>query len=297
MTSSRRTAPAAAARKLPAARRPPSPVQARAEALGIGVRTPAVLPQGARGAIEAFAALEADVAVVAAYGLILPQCRCSMRRGWGASTSMASLLPRWRGAAPIQRAILAGDAETGVGIMQMEAGLDTGPVRLEGRTPMDGKTAGELTDRAERDGRAADGRRCWPIWMRTPRCRSPRRASPMPARSTRPRRGFDFCPQGRAPKGGRPAGARIQPGGGAYQSTAVSRFACIDGLPRPTPWRYAGNVVLDEPLTIACDIGAIRPDQRPARRPRRPDVRRVAARLPDPRGNAALTRFALTVGI
>ncbi|HWU95174.1 MAG TPA: methionyl-tRNA formyltransferase, partial [Sphingomonas sp.] len=56
-----------------------------------------------------------------------------------------SLLPRWRGAAPIQRAILAGDAETGVGIMQMEAGLDTGPVRLEGRTPVGGKTAGELT--------------------------------------------------------------------------------------------------------------------------------------------------------
>ena len=58
----------------------------------------------------------------------------------------ASLLPRWRGAAPIQRAILAGDAETGVGIMQMEAGLDTGPVRLEGRTPIDGKTAGALTE-------------------------------------------------------------------------------------------------------------------------------------------------------
>ena len=67
-----------------------------------------------------------------------------MRRGWAASTSTRSLLPRWRGAAPIQRAILAGDAETGVGIMQMEAGLDTGPVRLEGRT------AGRRQDRGRR---------------------------------------------------------------------------------------------------------------------------------------------------
>jgi methionyl-tRNA formyltransferase len=120
----------------------PSPVHARAEALGIEVRTPVSL----KGAEEqaAFAALEADVAVVAAYGLILPRPVLDAPR-LGCLNVHASLLPRWRGAAPIQRAILAGDAETGVGIMQMEAGLDTGPVRLEGRTPIDGKTAGELT--------------------------------------------------------------------------------------------------------------------------------------------------------
>ncbi|MCX8476192.1 MAG: methionyl-tRNA formyltransferase [Sphingomonas sp.] len=120
----------------------PSPVHARAEALGIEVRTPLSFRKEP-GAIEAFAALDADVAVVAAYGLILPQAVLDAPRV-GCLNVHGSLLPRWRGAAPIQRAILAGDAETGVGIMQMEGGLDTGPVRLEGRTPVDGKTAGEL---------------------------------------------------------------------------------------------------------------------------------------------------------
>lgn len=121
----------------------PSPVQARADALGIPVRTPERL----RGEAEQaeFAALNADVAVVAAYGLILPRSVLDAPR-MGCLNVHASLLPRWRGAAPIQRAILAGDAETGVGIMQMEAGLDTGPVRLEGRTPIDSKTAGTLTE-------------------------------------------------------------------------------------------------------------------------------------------------------
>jgi methionyl-tRNA formyltransferase len=121
----------------------PSPVQARAEALGIAVRTPLSFRKEPE-AIEAFAALGADVAVVAAYGLILPQAVLDAPR-LGCLNVHGSLLPRWRGAAPIQRAILAGDAETGVGIMQMEAGLDTGPVRLEERTPIAGKTAGELT--------------------------------------------------------------------------------------------------------------------------------------------------------
>lgn len=121
----------------------PSPVHVRAEALGIEVRTPLSFRKEP-GAVEAFAALGADAAVVAAYGLILPVPVLEAPR-LGCLNVHASLLPRWRGAAPIHRAILAGDAETGVGIMQMEAGLDTGPVRLEGRTPIDGKTAGELT--------------------------------------------------------------------------------------------------------------------------------------------------------
>lgn len=120
----------------------PSPVHARAESLGIEVRTPLTLRDPEAQA--AFAALDADVAVVAAYGLILPRPVLDAPR-LGCLNVHGSLLPRWRGAAPIQRAILAGDAETGVGIMQMEAGLDTGPVRLEGRTPVDGKTAGQLT--------------------------------------------------------------------------------------------------------------------------------------------------------
>jgi methionyl-tRNA formyltransferase len=119
-----------------------SPVQRRAEALGIPVRTPVSL----KGVDEqaAFAALDAEVGVVAAYGLILPRAILEAPR-LGCLNVHGSLLPRWRGAAPVQRAILAGDAETGVGIMQMETGLDTGPVRLEGRTLVEGKTTGELT--------------------------------------------------------------------------------------------------------------------------------------------------------
>jgi methionyl-tRNA formyltransferase len=120
----------------------PSPVHARADALGLVVRTPVSL----RGAEEQadFAALEADVAVVAAYGLILPVPVLEATK-LGCLNIHASLLPRWRGAAPIQRAILAGDTETGVTIMQMEAGLDTGPMLARAATPVDAKTAGALT--------------------------------------------------------------------------------------------------------------------------------------------------------
>lgn len=105
----------------------PSPVEARAEALGLPVRHPETLRDEAAQA--EFAAWNADVAVVVAYGLILPQAVLNAPR-LGCLNIHASLLPRWRGAAPIQRAIMAGDKETGVSIMQMEAGLDTGPVLL-----------------------------------------------------------------------------------------------------------------------------------------------------------------------
>ena len=121
----------------------PTPVHQAAEALGIEVRHPVSL-KGAAEQAE-FAALGADIAVVAAYGLILPQAVLDAPQH-GCLNLHGSILPRWRGAAPIQRAILAGDAETGVGIMRMEAGLDTGPVLLEGRTPIGRKTAGELTE-------------------------------------------------------------------------------------------------------------------------------------------------------
>lgn len=105
----------------------PSPVQARAEALGLTVRHPVSLRS--EEALKDFAALGADVAVVVAYGLILPQAVLDAPR-LGCLNIHASLLPRWRGAAPIHRAIMAGDQETGVCIMQIEAGLDTGPVLL-----------------------------------------------------------------------------------------------------------------------------------------------------------------------
>ncbi len=123
----------------------PTPVQARSEALGLPVRTPVSL----RGETEQarFAALRAEVAVVVAYGLILPQAILGAP-AHGCLNIHASLLPRWRGAAPIHRAVMAGDAETGVCIMAMEAGLDTGPVLLREATEIGPEdTTGDLHDR------------------------------------------------------------------------------------------------------------------------------------------------------
>jgi methionyl-tRNA formyltransferase len=123
----------------------PSPVHQRALDLGLTVRHPVSL-RDAQAQAE-FAALKADIAVVVAYGLILPQVLLDMPRH-GCLNIHASLLPRWRGAAPIHRAIMAGDAETGVCIMQMEAGLDTGPVLLRNATPIgDQETTADLHDR------------------------------------------------------------------------------------------------------------------------------------------------------
>jgi len=120
----------------------PSAVHERAEELGLTVRTPLSLRDS--DAQTAFAALDLDVAIVAAYGLILPKAILSTPRH-GCLNVHGSLLPRWRGAAPVQRAILAGDAKTGVMVMQMEAGLDTGPVRATTETEIGHKTTGMLT--------------------------------------------------------------------------------------------------------------------------------------------------------
>jgi methionyl-tRNA formyltransferase len=121
----------------------PTAVEERARALGIAVRSPTSLKSVEEQA--AFAALEADVAVVAAYGLILPQPVLDAPR-LGCVNVHASLLPRWRGAAPVQRAIMAGDEVTGVTIMQMEAGLDTGPMLLKRDVPIGRKNAMQLTE-------------------------------------------------------------------------------------------------------------------------------------------------------
>jgi methionyl-tRNA formyltransferase len=130
-----------------------SPVQLFAEARGFAVRTPAGLKSPEAQA--EFAAFGADAAVVAAYGLLLPQAVLDAPRR-GCLNIHASLLPRWRGAAPIQRAILAGDAETGISIMQMDAGLDTGAVLLQKRIAIGtGETAGQLHDRLAELGGAA----------------------------------------------------------------------------------------------------------------------------------------------
>jgi methionyl-tRNA formyltransferase len=123
----------------------PGPVQARATELGLPVRHPRTLKTAE--AQEAFAALGAEIAVVVAYGLILPPPVLAAPAR-GCLNIHASLLPRWRGAAPIHRAILAGDAETGICIMRMEAGLDTGPVLLRAATPIGAQeTTADLHDR------------------------------------------------------------------------------------------------------------------------------------------------------
>lgn len=118
----------------------PSPVHAFAEARGLPVRTPKSLKS--KEEQQAFANLNADAAVVAAYGLILPKAILDAPR-LGCLNVHASLLPRWRGAAPIQRAILGGDTETGVTVMQVDEGLDTGPMLLANRVPITGATTAQ----------------------------------------------------------------------------------------------------------------------------------------------------------
>ncbi|SHI48256.1 methionyl-tRNA formyltransferase [Shimia gijangensis] len=128
----------------------PTPVHARAVELGLDVHHPVSLKTNA--AQEDFAALNAEVAVVVAYGLILPQVVLDAPKR-GCLNIHASLLPRWRGAAPIHRAIMAGDKETGVCIMQMEAGLDTGPVLLRHETTIGTEeTTDQLHDRLSQMG-------------------------------------------------------------------------------------------------------------------------------------------------
>ena len=134
----------------------PTAVQLRAEALGIEVRTPKSLRLEDEQA--SLRALDADLAVVAAYGLILPPPILEAPKS-GCINVHASLLPRWRGAAPIQRAILAGDEMTGVTIMRMEEGLDTGPMLLQREHPLEGKNAGQVTEELARLG--ADALLAW----------------------------------------------------------------------------------------------------------------------------------------
>lgn len=133
-----------------------SPVHLTAERFGIPVLTPSSLR--APEAAEAFAAHGADVAVVVAYGMILPEAILAAPP-LGCLNLHASLLPRWRGAAPIHRAIMAGDAESGVAVMRMEKGLDTGPVAMVERVPIGADlTAGELHDRLAAIGADLMGR-------------------------------------------------------------------------------------------------------------------------------------------
>ena len=228
----------------------PSPVHARAEALGIPVRTPATLRDPAAQA--AFAAVGAEAAVVVAYGLILPQPVLDAPAR-GCFNIHASLLPRWRGAAPIQRAIMAGDPQTGVAIMAMEAGLDTGPVLLSTTTPIGPEdTAGTLHDRL-----AALGARLIADALARLDALTP---VPQPAEGVTYAAKIDK------------AEARID-----WTRPAVEVDRLIRGLsPFPGAWTEAGGervklllsavvpgtgtpgTVLDEAPTVACGTGAVR---------------------------------------
>lgn len=228
----------------------PSPVQRRAEALDVEVRTPVSL----KGAEEqaAFAALDAEVAVVAAFGLILPRAILDAPRH-GCLNLHGSILPRWRGAAPIHRAILAGDAETGVCIMQMEAGLDTGPVRLERRTPVACKTSGALTQELARMGAEAI------VEVLADLAGHPARPQPeqgvtYAAKVDKAELRLDFSQAGEAVE--RQIRAFNPPG--AWFEMAGERVRVLEATASPEGNGDAG-VVLDAALEIACGSGTIRP--------------------------------------
>ncbi|MFW2829589.1 methionyl-tRNA formyltransferase [Sphingomonas sp. ID0503] len=228
----------------------PSPIQQRADALGLEVRHPISL----KGAEEqaAFAALDLDVAVVAAYGLILPQPILDAPRH-GCLNVHGSLLPRWRGAAPVQRAILAGDQETGVCIMQMERGLDTGPVRRTVTTPIDGKNAGELTAELARLGAEAMVATLADLPAHSP-VPQPEEGVTYAAKIDKAEAHLDFA---RTAEEIERAARAYDPAPGAWFCLGGERIKLlsaeiVDATGEP-------GTVLDTQLTIACGEGAIRP--------------------------------------
>ena len=238
-------APAGRGKKLRA-----SPVQQRAQDLGIEVRHPKSLKSAEEQ--EAFAALEADIAVVAAYGLILPQAVLDAPKH-GCLNVHASILPRWRGAAPIHRAVMEGDIVTGVTIMQMEAGLDTGPMLAMARTPIEDKTTGMLTQELAELGAKLMVGTLRDLAIHVPVTQD----------------GEDATHAAKIDK----AEARID-----WSQDAATVVRHIHGLsPFPGAWFEWGDMrvkllraeavdgtgepgtVLDDALTIACGSGAIRP--------------------------------------
>jgi methionyl-tRNA formyltransferase len=225
------------------------PVHVAADAMDLPVRTPSRLRSDTQ-AQAAFGALDLDVAVVAAYGLILPQAMLDAPKR-GCLNIHASLLPRWRGAAPIQAAILAGDAETGITIMQMEAGLDTGPMLLRQSIPITPDT----TTATLHDRLAAIGAELILDAIRS---------APMPVPQTDADATY-------APKLSREDG-RID---WSKPAAIIDRqirafdpwpgtFTTIDGGPlkilaaRPATGSGVPGTALDSALTIACGSGAIR---------------------------------------
>ena len=230
----------------------PSPVHALAADRGIVVRTPASLRDESER--MAFAALEADAAVVAAYGLILPQAILDAPR-LGCLNIHASLLPRWRGAAPIQRAILEGDTETGVTIMQMDAGLDTGAILLSRAVPIDeATTASRLHDTlaalgAELIVEALDGLAAGTL-VGTPQ---PKTGATYAGKLSRDEGRLDWTsPAGRLARMVR----ALSPWPGAWFEHEGARIKVLAA--RAAAGSGAPGTVLDGELTVACGDGALR---------------------------------------
>jgi methionyl-tRNA formyltransferase len=228
----------------------PSAVHERAEELGLPVRTPLTLRDA--DAQAAFAELDLDVAIVAAYGLILPKAILSAPRH-GCLNVHGSLLPRWRGAAPVQRAILAGDAKTGVMVMQMEAGLDTGPVRATTETEIGHKTTGMLTTELAELG-AELMQRVLADLLAFPPIAQVEDGVTYAAKIDKAETKIDFASSAeqvdRQIRAFNPApGAWFEYAGDRYRVLAAQQLA--DNGPAGT--------VLDDTLSIACGSGAIRP--------------------------------------
>lgn len=241
----------------------PSAVHARAEALGLAVRTPVTLRDAAAQA--AFAGLGLDAAVVVAYGLILPRPVLDAPR-LGCVNLHASLLPRWRGAAPVQRAIMAGDAETGVCVMRMEQGLDTGPVLARLSTPIGAdETAGELGERLARLGA--------PLVVETLRALGAGRATATPQPETGALYAAKIDKAEARLDWGEPAEAlarrirALNPAPGAWTMLGDERLKLLAA--HVEAGQGAPGTVLDDALLIACGAGALRIDraQRPGRAP------------------------------
>ncbi|MCL6697745.1 methionyl-tRNA formyltransferase [Sphingomonas sp. NSE70-1] len=228
----------------------PTAVEIRAHELGIEVRSPKSL----RGEAEqaAFAELDADVAVVAAYGLILPQAILDAPM-LGCLNVHGSLLPRWRGAAPVQRAIMAGDEATGITIMQMEAGLDTGPMLLKRALEIEDRNAAQLTEELAKLGASMmvevleDLPRYEPIPQPDDGVTYAAKISKDEARIdwSRPAAELVRHVQGLAPF----PGAWFEVEGERIKLLAASG-GCDGGHP---------GEVMDDQLTIACGNGALRP--------------------------------------
>ncbi|MFI4947273.1 MAG: methionyl-tRNA formyltransferase [Alphaproteobacteria bacterium] len=241
----------------------PSAVQALAERHGLTIRVPTTLRD--RDLAAEFAATPADAAVVAAYGLILPAPILNAPRH-GCLNVHASLLPRWRGAAPIQRAILAGDRETGITIMQMDEGLDTGPILLQQAVPIGGETTvGGLHDRLAKLGAQMILEALDSVANRTLVARpQPGEGVTYAAKLRREEARLDW----RLPATLLERQVRaFDPWPGAYFCGRGERIRVLKAETDPRSAAAPPGTVIDDHLAIACSDGVLRPTrlQRPGR--------------------------------